>query len=287
MARRGHGEGSVYKRADGRWAGTVDLGWVDGKRRRKTVYGQTQRDVPATLRKVERHVEAFLERWLAQLTVRPSTAESYADIVRLYLVPALGRKRLARLSPSDVQTMLDDLEAPGALASDPPLRPCCAPQGAPPCAAVGRGHAECRRLVDGPRGRSREGRSLTPEQARALLVAAQGDRLGAFVAVAVSCGLRRGEALGLAWDDVDLDDGSLVVRQALQRVGGRLVLDEPKTRGSRRRVELPGAVVVALRAHRSRQREVRLAAGEAWCESGLCSPRRSARRSIPTTSGAI
>ena len=58
MARRGHGEGSVYKRADGRWAGTVDLGWVNGKRRRKTVYGQTQRDVLARLRKVERHVEA-------------------------------------------------------------------------------------------------------------------------------------------------------------------------------------------------------------------------------------
>ena len=84
-----------------------------------------------------------------------------------------------------------------------------------------------------------------------------------------SVGLRRGETLGLAWNDVDLDDGTLTVRQALQRIDGKLRLTPPKTKRSRRTIALPQTVVAALRMHRARQLQERLLAGSRWHDSGL------------------
>jgi integrase len=81
-------------------------------------------------------------------------------------------------------------------------------------------------------------------------------------------GMRRGEILGLRWEDVDLDAGVLRVSGALQRIDGELRRAAPKTRQSRRPVSLPAQVVVALQAHRARQREERLAVGPDWVNSG-------------------
>src|SRR5438552_18130240 len=85
----------------------------------------------------------------------------------------------------------------------------------------------------------------------------------------LSLGLRRGEALGLSWDDLDLDKGTLIVRQALKREGGGLVLGAVKTAGSRRALNLPRPVIEALRAHRRRQVEARLTVGTGWTDNGL------------------
>ncbi len=85
----------------------------------------------------------------------------------------------------------------------------------------------------------------------------------------LALGLRRGEALGLRWQDVDPDGAVLHVRQQLQRIEGKLELREPKTRKGRRTVALPAVAVAALRAHRARQNAERLALGEAWADRGL------------------
>jgi integrase len=82
-------------------------------------------------------------------------------------------------------------------------------------------------------------------------------------------GLRQGEILGLRWSDVDLEAATIRVTQALQRVNGRLDFVEPKSQSSRRTIPLPATVARALRAHRSRQLEERLAAGARWRESDL------------------
>jgi len=87
--------------------------------------------------------------------------------------------------------------------------------------------------------------------------------------VALTMGLRQGEALGLRWSDVDLDIGSLRVEKQLQRVGGELQLVELKTRLSRRALLMPASIVASLREHRCRQLEDRLAAGGKWLEAGL------------------
>ena len=127
-------------------------------------------------------------------------------------------------------------------------------------------------LVDRPRSVRQEMQSLSPEQARVFLQAAEGDRLEALYSVAIAVGLRQGEALGLRWDDVDLDAGKLRVRVALQRVNGKLQLVGPKTAKSRRTIALPQTAVIALRKHRTRQLEERLRAGEHWQEMGLVFP---------------
>ena len=115
----------------------------------------------------------------------------------------------------------------------------------------------------------REFETLTPEEARKLLKTAREDRLGALYGVALALGLRRGEALGLHWADVDLRRKTLRVRYGLLRVGGRLQLVETKSATSRRAIELPEIAVTMLREHGVRQKEERLRAGGRWRDSGL------------------
>jgi integrase len=125
-------------------------------------------------------------------------------------------------------------------------------------------------LVDPPKCKRFKIEPLSPEQARVLLKAAKGNKHEALYAVALACGLRQGEVLGLHWQDVDLEKGCVVVSQALQRQrGAGLVFTETKTDRSRRAIALPSPLVAALKEHRVRQLEERLAAGSHWRDMGL------------------
>jgi integrase len=104
---------------------------------------------------------------------------------------------------------------------------------------------------------------------RAFLSAVQGERWEALYTVALACGLRRGEALGLRWGDVDLDAGTIAVRNAWIMVGSRPRLEALKTERSRRTLALPAVATASLRAHRTRQLEERLRAGDEWTERGF------------------
>lgn len=106
-------------------------------------------------------------------------------------------------------------------------------------------------------------------EARAFLRAAESHRLSALFKAALLLGLRRGEALGLAWGDVDLERGVLRVRQALQRAGGVLRVGPVKSDGSARFVAMPTPCVEAFRRHQEQQAQERLVAGAAWHETGL------------------
>ena len=123
--RRGRGEGGITKRKDGRWMAQVDLGWQDGKRRRKALYGRTKAEVQDKLRETlhrrdhglppvpeQETVGSFLRRWLdlKQGRVRQGTWKRYEQIVRAHLMPSLDRVRLARLTPQDVAACLRRVE---------------------------------------------------------------------------------------------------------------------------------------------------------------------------------
>ena len=127
------------------------------------------------------------------------------------------------------------------------------------------------RLVDGPHVTRREIQPLDPDQARQLLAAIRGDRLAALYAVALALGLRRGEALGLKWDDVDFATSTLYVQRSLQRGDNGLELVDVKTRKSRRAIPLPLIALRSLQKHRQRQEFERQAATLAnlWTETGL------------------
>jgi integrase len=125
VTRRGHHEGTIRKRPDGRWEARLTL--PNG--RRKSLYGQTRRDVQDKIRSARRDADQgldlsarsqtvgqFLDRWLADVvrpTTAPKTAQSYADVVRVHLVPALGSVQLAQLTAQHVQRLLQDKLASG------------------------------------------------------------------------------------------------------------------------------------------------------------------------------
>jgi integrase len=125
-------------------------------------------------------------------------------------------------------------------------------------------------LIDVPRHDRAEIQPLDLEQVQSLLKAVRGHALEGFVNVALALGLREGEALALRWSDVDLDARTLAVRRTVGRVPKvGLVFGEPKSRRSRRTLTLPAVVVDALKAHRTRQLEERMAAGPDWQDNGL------------------
>ena len=286
--RRGHGEGSIQQRKDGRWSAVVDLGWKSGKRTRKTVYGKTRKEVAHKLTDLLKtrkdglpipvgteKVETFLLRWLeaTKPTVRPRTWQRYEEYVRLHAVPKLGRLRLVNLAPHHLQLLYSERLAAGF-----------SPQTvvhlhrmlhralgqAVRWGAVARNVTE---LVDPPRVSRKEMRALSSDEARRLLKAAAGTPLEALYTIAVTTGMREGELLGLRWHDVDLDARKLHVVGSLQNIAGEgWKIVEPKTARSRRLVVLSELGTQSLRRHRAIQAERRLGAGDAWQDNDLVFP---------------
>ncbi len=285
MTRRGHHEGSIYKRSDGRWAATVTLGYEGSKRIRKTFYGETRKEVQEQLTKAlsdlqqglplpnERlTVGAFLTRWLEESirpAKRPTTYASYAQIVRLYLQPELGRKMLAKLTAPDVQALINHMLEAGMAPRTVQYTHALLRAALNKAVRWGLIARNVTTLVDAPGPGQQEMRFLSPEEARSFLEAIRGDRLEALYTVALAIGLRPGEALGLRWQDVDLVSGVLRVQVALQRIKGKLELDELKTHRSRRSLALPQFTNRALKAHRAHQEEERQNAGDRWEERDL------------------
>jgi len=277
---RADGEGSCYRRKDGRWVAQVAT-WERGKRVRRATYHRTQAEARRALTAARKALDdylplpaaqslttgAYLERWLrdtAEPHLRPRTFASYAMIVRKHLSPALGRVALVKLSPADVQRYLNDKRRDGLSART------CQYHHAILRAALHQAERwqlvmrNVARLVSPPRGERKEVQPLSPDQARRLIASLEGDALQPIVACAFGLGLRQGELLALAWSDVDLDASVITVRHTLQYYAGAYHLDPPKTQRSHRAIALPAGLVETLRAHRRHQLEDRLRAGAAW-----------------------
>ena len=214
----------------------------------------------------------FLDQWLEDIikpSVRPWTYKGYEVHVRLHLKPTLGRVPLEKLTAAHVQKLVNEKMRNGLkpksvryllgtlrAALNQALRWELVPKNAAT-------------LVDGPRVEQFEIQPFSPEEARKFLNSIRGDRLEALYSVALTMGLRQGEALGLRWKDVDLELGFLRISKQLQRVDGKLELVDPKTRRSRRSLAMPATIVEALKTHRDRQDNERRSAGDKWTETDL------------------
>ena len=290
MARkRNAGEGSVFQRTDGRWCAQLDLGWRGGRRARKYIYGVTAAEVQRQLLKarsdhvqglpvaVERQTVAqFLGRWLedsVKPSVRPLTYEQYHQHVKLYLAPFLGHHRLDKLAPQHVRALLKRKLEDGLSPRTVQLSLITLRRALGQAVKDGMVARNVATLVDGPRMVRTERRTLSPDEARVFLNAAKDGKLEALYTVAVTLGLRMGEALGLRWQDIDLERRALTVNQTVERIGrghnSRLMMVEPKTSRSRRTLSLPGLATKAIRIHKIHQLENRLAAGPDWQDHGL------------------
>lgn len=304
---RGNGEGGIREdKANRRWVGTITLGFEEvddgrgGTRRRqvrKSVSGRTKKEVAAKLREIQTKVDdgvpipdrqitvtAMLDQWLRVVlpgTVAAATEGQYNDVVRLYIVPRIGAKRLRDLTPTDVTRMLRDMERPT------PALPNGYSQNARRLARsvlrrairwaevegiVSRNVAA---LANPVRVERPDGRTMTPEQARVFLDHVKGDRNEALFVTALSLGLRVSELLAVGWDDVVLDppDGgwpTLTVRRGLKRIKGKgLVIDGVKTKTSRRTIHLPATTAACLREHKRRQDQERAEFPGEWPDRPL------------------
>jgi integrase len=217
-------------------------------------------------------VSEFLDQWLAEVVrpnVRPWTFAGYEVNVRLHLKPSLGHLHLDRLTPLHVQQLLNGKVASGLKPKT--VRYVLGTLRTALTQAVRWGllSRNAASLVDGPRVEQYEIQPFTPGEARTFLTAMRGDRLEALYSVALTMGLRQGEALGLRWPDVDLGLGYLRVSKQLQRIDGKAQFVEPKTTRSRRTLAMPASIVNALKEHHSRQQAEKVEAGEHWIENGL------------------
>lgn len=286
--KRGNGEGSIFKRADGRWCAQVDLGYVNGKRKRKYLYGTTRRAVQQRLTKVLRDVQQglpvamerqtvaqFLTRWLEDAvkpSVRPRSALTYEQRITNHLTPALGRIALDKLTPQHIQRFIAQQRAAGLSPNTINHHLAVLNRALNQAVKWGLVARNVVPLADAPRGEHTEGRVLTPDEARRFLSAAHGTREETLFITMLTTGLRIGEARGLRWQDVDLDTGVLTVRYQIQRIAKKEQFCEPKTARSKRTIALPVITVNALRKQHAVCAEERLRAGARWQDWALVFP---------------
>jgi integrase len=204
-------------------------------------------------------------------SIRHSTYTSYEGVVRLHIVPAIGRIGLDKLTVDDVAQLLRTKQAEERLSSRSVRYVLLVLRNALNKAVrwgiVGRNVAM---LVDPPRIAHKDVRVLSPEETARLLSTVRGDQFESLVVLAVSTGVRLGEALGVKWADIDLDRRQMRIDKSLQRIPGQgYVLSETKTRRSRRTIILPVVAAEALRRRLAEQRDQRRASGPGWHHDGL------------------
>ncbi|MFD8965392.1 tyrosine-type recombinase/integrase [Streptomyces sp. NPDC059568] len=308
---RANGDGTVYQRKDSRWEAAGYVLAPGNTRRRVRVYGTTRKEALAKLTEkiatsnrglpvpsAQGSVGAYLTYWLDAVAVhhlRENTHTRYTACVNRYLVPGLGKKKLAKLSAKDVRTWLNQLRttcqccARGIDARRDEARccavgSCCSKRLSPLTltylhSVLKSALEHAVREEEIPRNVARNVRTGTPrprrfepltaDEARKFLAATNGHRLQPLFELALHTGLRKGELLGLRWEDLDLVGGTANIRRTLQRTNSSGLTALPtKTKSSERRIALPTPCLRSLEQHRNRQRMEREAAGTGWKDSG-------------------
>ena len=284
-------QGHVLRRGT-TWSYVVDVGRdpASGRRRQRTKGGyrtkkEAQQALAALIRTLgdgtyvardPQTLDEWIERWLGTMApkVRSSTLRDYANGLNR-VSERLGQMPLQSLRPLDVEELYAALlkkggRGGGALAPKTvrnihiALRRSLA--DATRLGLVSRNVAA---LVKPPAPVRHELVTWTADEVRTFLAAVEGDRMAPAYRLLASTGMRRGEALGLHWANVDLDAARIVVNRSLTLVNEELVWASPKTARSRRSLSLDPETVAVLRAHRRRQLEERLNAGEAWQDNDL------------------
>jgi integrase len=316
---RGNREARPYQRAsDGKWAATVYLPngkrkpvYGDTRKevveKRKQALREIEDNLPVTAGRTDTLGRYLIDVWLAVTLpqrvaagrLAASTLDSYRDLVEKHIVPHLGKVRLVDLSTTHIRAWLLELADKPTGRVRKKLRP--GETELPPpeklsARTVAYCHAVLRKalndavddesikrnvclLVDAPTADKKPARELTKEEARKLLGAAAGDRMWAYWLVVLALGLRRGEGLGLRWEDVDLGKSTVRLTTSVQRLRGepdpetgrrkgKLVAKGLKTQASKATLKLPAFACAALREHRAAQ-EIERGDARLWVDESL------------------
>jgi len=294
--RRGNNEGSIYKRANGSWTGQVSVGHdlETGKRKRKSFYGQTRKEVADKIAKVLQELQngsyieptaitlgEWLTKWLVNYKkgqLKPLTYESYENLIQSHIEPGLGKIPLAKLQAHTLQSFYNAKLANGRKDG----------KGGLSTRTVRYFHAIIREALEQatkegllsrniadatnpPVIKNKPMHPLTESELLIFLESIKEDRLYAAYVVAAFTGLRRGELLGLCWDCVDLESGSITVKRSLIPLSSGLYLQEStKSKGGNRNIALTDDTLRELKAHKRRQAQDKLLMGKDYQNFNLC-----------------
>lgn len=283
--RRGRGDDAIYfDKSKGCYVGAISLGYgPDGKRKpRPKVYGRTKGDVRDGLKELRDELKSGV-RSAAKYTVReavqkwldvglkdkdPATVEKYRTLADKHIIPKIGAAKLRELDSDELDDWLEDRADVLATSS---LAIVLSILRRSIMLAERRGLVmrNVATMVTLPKGREgRPSKSLTLEQAEALLRAAVNAPLRAYVVVSLLTGIRTEEARALTWERTHLETVGTMpphveVWRSVRADG------DTKTEKSRRTLRLPLQAVEVLKAHKAKQAAERLKAGELWEENDL------------------
>jgi integrase len=314
---------SIYQTKDGYWHGRVTIGIRDdGQPDRRHVGGKTRSEVAEKVRALERErdrgtarkvgerwtVARWLTYWVENIAAPPHVAENthngYLVDVNNHLIPGLGAHRLERLTPDHVERLYAKLQRKGL--SPGGVHHIHRTLRAALNEAVRRSHLTRNPvlLAKAPKLDADDVEPYDVPQVQRLLEAAARRRNGARWALALALGLRQGEALGLTWDDVDLEKGTIRIHRSRlrpkyahgcggtcgetpgccpQRVNTRDATGRVKSKAGRRTIGLPPQLIALLQAHRAEQEQERARAREIWLGEGWVFATPDGQPLIPNT----
>jgi integrase len=287
MSRRSNGEGSVYRRKDGRWVAATTLNDpTTGLKRRHSFYGKTMADAKNKRATALRAAEAGLPTVESRMTLsaylrvwttthlpnsgrKQSTIDQYKLRCRTYIEPNIGDVRLAALTPLVIETFLGRLAETGLRSTS--RRAVFNTLSAVLATAQRDGlirRNPCTQIKR-PRVDTAEATHLAPSQVQSVIAAVEPD-LRPLLVVLSRTGLRISEALALQWSDIDL--GREEMRVVKSQDSKTATHDSTKTRGSLRTLPLVASALAALREQRKLTARARLSAGDAWHDNDLVFP---------------
>lgn len=313
--RRGNNEGTIRKRADGRWESRITIGTnpATGKPKYQYFYGKTRAEAAQKMTEAlhELNIGAYIEpnkitlgewldTWLQvyKKGTRPATRSTYEYIIRCHIVPTLGKELLRQLQPHQLQKFFNDLLENGRVqkkkdededeqlqglsrATVEKIRTTvkAALSQAVEDGLLHKNPAKSTRLPE--EIEKKEVVPFTGEEAEKFLNSIKGHRMFAAYYVDFFAGLRRGETLGLMWDDVDFEGKTIKIKRELvaakieKTEKGKkiekycLIFQPPKTKKSERTIPMTGDMVKVLKAHKAKQNEEKLFFGAAYHNENL------------------
>jgi integrase len=295
IAKRGNGEGYIKERGDKRWEARISLGidFNTKKPIRKSFYGKTRKEVQQKMEEAKAQISTgtfitnnkltlgeWMDNWLniyPKHNVRIGTWESYETYIRVHIKPTLGNIPLKDLRPMHLQRLYNEKLISGRVKTGGKLSP----------KTVGYIHVvihmaleqavrenlvnnNVARLVKKPKQTKHEIYPLTVEQMKAFLDATKSHRF--YVPFLLEChsGLRRGELLGIRWQDINFETKAISVNQSLIRTRQKgLVMSDPKTEKSKRTIPIADEVIEALKGHKAIQNQHKLLAGRGYNNADL------------------
>lgn len=283
MSKRSNGEGTVFKNeSTGKWVAQVTY-YLDGKRHRKTKTSRTRADANANLRKLhddidnglsascKESVAKYLESWVEEYRQKGSinTYHAFKNIVYNHIIPGIGQKQLDKLSPMDVQNMINSMRINGVSSSNIQLSYNYLNQ------ALRRAY-KFRMIrenpcgpVDKPKHKPAKANPFNMDEAKALMNYLDGHHLYSICYTALTTGMRPGELFGLFWEHVDLVECEISIEQQLTFAGGHKYMKPPKTESSIRTISISDETASVL----TEQRKHLVKSGFASSEYVFCGER--------------